>query len=251
MKSLLLLSLILIPFSVTAAEYPPPVRALVQQGVQVEAQFDAGNGVTGYAGRVRGEPLALYLMPDGKHLIVGTMLDANGADLTHAHLSKYLPAPEYAQEWAQLEKATWVREGAASAKRVVYVFTDPECPYCNKLWVAMQPYVGKDLQVRHILVGLLKPTSLAKAAAILSSKNPAEALRQHETAHARGGIEPMKEIPAAVKQQIEKNNRMMAEMGIAGTPGVFYKDRQGKVRRVVGMPQPDVLKNEILQQAAR
>ena len=40
-------------------------------------------------------------------------------------------------------------------------------------------------------------------------------------------------------------------MGIAGTPAVFYKDRRGKVRRVVGMPDADVLKTEILQQPAR
>ena len=52
------------------------------------------------------------------------------------------------------------------------------------------------------------------------------------------------DIAGALRQKIEQNNRMMTQMGIAGTPAVFYRDRGGKIRRVVGMPAPDLLKRK-------
>jgi hypothetical protein len=67
----------------------------------------------------------------------------------------------------------------------VYVFTDPNCPYCNKFWADAQAWVdsGK-VQLRHIMVGILTPTSADKAAALLGDKNPAAALNAYEQSHA-------------------------------------------------------------------
>ena len=234
-----------------AADYPAPIQALVRQGVTVEAQFDTGTGLKGYAARAQGEALALYLTPDGKHVIAGTMLDANGQEVTGAQLRKHLPQPEFGSAWPLLEQATWVREGPQSAKRVIYVFTDPECPYCHKLWQAMQPHVGPQLQVRHILVGTLKATSLPKAAAILQHADPAKALEQHEKSFTRGGIAPASQIASSTNGKLERNHKLMKSLDLAGTPAVFYRDRSGKVRRVVGMPDAGTLEREILQAASR
>lgn len=251
MKSTSLYFLMLIPTSAGAADYPAPVQALIRQGVQVAGAFDTGTGVKGYAARAQGEPLALYLTPDGKHVIAGTMLDASGAEVTGAQLRKHLPEPEFGPVWPLLEKSTWVREGPASAKRIIYVFTDPECPFCHRLWQAMQPFVGGDLQVRHILVGVLKPSSFAKAAAILQHAQPATALQQHEQNYGRGGIEAATAIGSATTNKLESNHQLMRSLGIAGTPAVYYKDRAGKVRRVVGMPDARLIEGEIVQKAPR
>jgi len=244
----LLIPLALLPFSMaTAADYPAPVQVLIDQGVSVEAKFEAPGGLTAYAARIQGQPLALYLTPDGKQVIVGTMLDGQGQNLSEAQLAQHLPEPDFEQAWAQLEKTSWVREGSADAKRIVYVFTDPSCPYCNAFWKASQAYIGKDLQIRHIPVGMLSPNSAAKAATILADPDPGAALARHELSHSKGGIEPLKEIPAEFQLAVRNNTQKMQELGIQATPAIFYKDRDGKVRQTLGLPRPDFLAKEIAQ----
>lgn len=251
MKQLFALAFLFATGIAVAADYPAPVQALMAQGVQVEAEFEAPGGMKGYAARFQGQPLALYLTADGKQVIVGTMLDAEGENLSADHLAQYLPEPDFDAAWPLLEKASWVREGSADAKRIIYVFTDPNCPYCNAFWQATQPYIGKDIQVRHILVGVLSQSSLAKAAAILAAEDPAAALAKHERNHSKGGIEPLEKIPGEIQQHLMLNVQLMRELGAHGTPAVFYKDREGKVRGITGMPQENVLKQEVLQLPAK
>ena len=251
MKRSLITALLLSTGAAQAAGYPAPVQALIEQGVQVEAEFKAPGGLTGYAARFQGQPLVLYLTADIKQLIVGTMLDAEGKNLSEAQLEAHLPAPDFDSAWPLLEKAHWVREGSAEAKRIVYVFTDPNCPYCNAFWQATQPYLGKHLQVRHILVGILAPSSTGKAARVLAAADPAAALAQHENTHAAGGIEPLEKIPPEIQRRLMANNQLMFQLGAQATPAIFYKDRQGKVRQMLGMPQPDVLARDIVQQPAK
>lgn len=242
-----ILSLILLAGAVQAADYPPAIQALVDQGLQIEARFDAPSGMTGYAARVQERPMAFYLTPDGKHVLIGSMLDAQGNNLTPIQLKQYLPEPEFGQAWPLLEKATWVREGGAEAERIVYVFTDPNCPYCNAFWKESQSYLGRDVQVRHIMVAILTPTSMGKAARILAAENPARALADHETY----GSKPLETIPAEIRQQIEANNRLMQQLGAQATPAIFYRDTQGKVRRILGLPQAELMTSEIFQKQPR
>lgn len=247
MSHIFALSLLSLAGAAQAADYPPAIQALIDQGLRIEAQFQAPSGLTGYAARVQDRPMAFYLTPDGKHVLIGSMLDAQGNNLTPMQLQQYLPEPEYGQAWPLLEQATWIREGGAGAKRIVYVFTDPNCPYCKAFWEASQSYLGPDVQVRHILVGVLTPTSIGKAAAILAAPDPARALADHET----HGSQPLKDIPPRIRQQIEANNRLMQQLGAHATPAIFYKDPQGKVRRVLGLPREALLTNEIFQKKPR
>ena len=54
----------------------------------------------------------------------------------------------------RLDRATWIAAGAKSTERVVYVFTDADCPYCNDLWKAMQTARAPDVQIRYLLVAV-------------------------------------------------------------------------------------------------
>lgn len=243
-----LLPLALLPLGVAfAADYPAPIQVLIDQGVKVEAEFKAPGGLTAYAARIQGQPLALYLTPDNKQVIVGTMLDGLGQNLSEAQLSEHLPEPDFEHAWALLEKTSWIREGSADAERIVYVFTDPSCPYCNAFWKASQAYIGKDLQIRHIPVGMLSPQSATKAATILADSDPGAALARHELSHSQGGIKPLDEIPAEFQEAVKNNTQQMHELGIQATPAIFYKDRDGKVRQTLGLPRPEFLAKEIAQ----
>ena len=151
------------------------------------------------------------------------------------------------EAWTVLEEeAHWIPAGAEEPERVVYVFTDPNCPYCHDLWKATKPYYSEGLQVRHILVGILKPSSPAKAAAILGADDPAAALRRHENRYADGGIAPAADPAPAVQAQLEQNQQLMRRMGARATPALIYRDGNGEVHSLSGMPRlkalPEILR---------
>lgn len=161
------------------------------------------------------------------------------------------PAAPPADFWRQLEGSRWIGDGRADAPRIVYVFTDANCPYCAKFWSDARPWVdsGK-VQLRHLLVGIITPTSPGKAAALLAVADPAAALAAHERGQVpeatatiasgnpqalrRGTLKPLDPIPPAIRAQIQANQKLMAALQIPGTPGVVWRDPTGRVHSVMG-----------------
>jgi thiol:disulfide interchange protein DsbG len=225
-----------------AKNWPAPIKALEAQGVEVMGTFDAPGGLKGYAAVVRQKPLAIYLTADGKQAIVGTMVDAKGDSLSQEPLERLVSKPMTVKTWNQLEKSSWIADGSQSAQRIIYTFTDPNCPYCNKFWNDAQPWVkaGK-VQVRHVLVGILRDNSAGKAAALLTAKDPQAALAQHEQQHASGGIKPLDQVPAKARAQLDANEVLMQQLGSSATPTTFYKDASGNLQMAQGAPSAETL----------
>lgn len=222
----------------TSPEIPPAVRALSDQGLQVANRFQAPAGLTGFTARAGGRELVVYATPDGNHALVGTMVDADGRNLSREHLETHLAAPDLGKAWSRLEEAEWVATGAEDPSRVVYMFTDPYCPYCNAIWRASRPYYQDGLQIRHLLVGVIRPESSDKAAAILDAEDPAAAFRDHQSQYGQSGSP---EVPEAISDDalaaVEANGKLMTDLGVTGTPAVFYQDAEGAVKRADGMPR--------------
>ncbi|HEY8708127.1 MAG TPA: thiol:disulfide interchange protein DsbG, partial [Burkholderiaceae bacterium] len=218
-----------------AAQWPAPIEALQAHGVEVIGTFKAPGGVTGYAAIAQQQPLALYLTADGKQVIVGPMFDAKGINLSDEPLDRLVSKPMTERSWRALESSRWIADGRSSAARIVYVFTDPNCPYCNKFWNDARPWVqaGK-VQLRHVMVGILGPTSAGKAAALLGAQDPAAALAQHEqgyaTGGAAGGVTAMTPIPPALSAKLDANQALMERLGSQATPTIFFKDDSGKLQ---------------------
>lgn len=225
-----------------AKEWPAPIKAIEAQGVEVIGMFKAPGGLTGYAGVIEMQPLAIYLTADGKHAIVGSMIDAKGDNLSREPLDRLVSKPMTGKIWKQLEKSTWIADGSKNASRVIYTFTDPNCPYCNKFWNDARPWVksGK-VQLRHIIVAILGPTSPGKAATLLSAKDPQVALTEHEQQHASGGVKPLGQISATVREQLDTNQKLMQQLGSFATPTIFYKDADGNLQKVQGAPSAEML----------
>ncbi|ROO28474.1 dihydroneopterin aldolase [Salinisphaera orenii MK-B5] len=229
-----------------AQPWPAPIRSIEDKGVTIVGQFDAPGGMQGFAARAGDRPVALYLTPDGEHVIVGTMLDADGENVSKPKLDALVKTPSRADAWAELEQAHWIGDGDDDAPRTLYVFTDPNCPYCHKFYEAARPWVEAGaVQLRHIPVGILKPTSEGKAAALLAADDPEEAMRAHENNYRSGGIEPMEDIPEERREQVAANNQLMSRVGVRGTPGIFYHDSAGEVQVKQGVPRGE-LREEIL-----
>lgn len=224
--------------AIAADHTPAPIQALKKQGLTMHGTFKAPDGLTGYAASYQGSPVAIYLTPGGQHAIVGTMVDAQGEDMSANPLSRLVANPGHQKAWKKLENATWVRDGDKNAPRTIYMFTDANCPYCHKFWQAARPWVkaGK-VQIRHVLIGLLKPSSMPKAATILAAKNPSAALDRSERHYNSGGVKPMAHVPAGLVRKIGDNTDLMKSMGLYATPTIFYRDPNGHVAVKQGLPQ--------------
>lgn len=222
------------------AKKPAVIEAIEAQGFEVLGEFDAPSGLRGYAGVAGQQPVAVYATADGEHAIVGTLVNAQGEDIGAEPLQRLVSGPMSARSWAQLEASEWIADGKADAARVIYTFSDPNCPYCNKFWSAARPWVdaGK-VQLRHIMVGVIRPDSANKVATIMTSSSPSEALHRNETNYASGGITPAATVPAKVRATLDANEKLMVALGFQGTPGILFRDEEGMVQRRAGMPAPD------------
>ncbi|RCW68588.1 thioredoxin-like protein [Pseudorhodoferax soli] len=142
--------------------------------------------------------------------------------------------------WSDLEKAPWISGGGAAAQRIVYVFSDPNCIWCHRFWEASRPWVdaGK-VQLRYLIVGLVRPDSARKAAAILGAKDPAQAIQDHEKAYDRGGVSPLPAVPENTARTLENNLRLMRSIGFRGTPALVYRDARGEVTAMAGFPKTE------------
>ena len=147
---------------------------------------------------------------------------------------------DYAALFAQLEKADAVVEGAKEPKRVLYVFWDANCYYCNLTWRALQPYQKAGLQVRWVPVAYQKDNSGALAAAVMGAKDRAAALRENETRYRAksydGGIRAAAKVPPELAIELEDNFTLMGRFGMSGTPALVWKDEKGAVRTNLGLP---------------
>ncbi len=223
-----------------AQDYPAPIEAMRDKGVEILDTFDAPGDLDGYAAMYHGRPLAIYLTSDKQHAIIGSLLDAAGNDLTSPVIDEKVNRPQSKVVWSKLEKeAHWISEGKAGANTVAYVFTDPNCPYCKRFWNDAQPWVksGK-VELRHIPVGVLGESSRKKAAYILAAKDPVKALVDNES-----GKTPAKENTIADQQakQLDTNLQLMSQVGASGTPAILYLDETGLLQLHPGAPQGEQL----------
>ncbi len=220
------------------ANEPAVVKTLRSQGVEFMGTFETPVGLTGYAGMAGQRPLGVYVSKDGEYAVVGTLVNAKGEDVSAAKLKELVSGPMGAQAWSKVETSHWVVDGKADAPRVIYAFSDPNCPYCNQFWQAARPWVdsGK-VQIRQILVGVIREDSANKAAAILGAASPEKALHENESNFAKGGIKPLAKIPADTEAKLRANEMLMLDVGFQGTPGILFKDADGSVQMRSGMPQ--------------
>lgn len=224
-----------------AAEESAAVSALEERGLEIVERFDAPGDLTGYTARAGGREVVLYATADGEHVLLGNLLDSQGRNLTQGHLQQHMPAPDRAGDWPKLADSHYVAVGAKDPERVVYAFTDPNCPYCQGLWLALEPYLDDGVQVRHVMVGILRESSQPKAAAILGADDPAAALKRHSERFESGGVEAPEDPGADPMQKVEANNRLMQELGLRGTPALYYQTEDGKVQRAEGLPSDERL----------
>jgi Protein-disulfide isomerase len=123
------------------------------------------------------------------------------------------------------------------APRVIYVFADPFCPYCKQFWQQARPWVesGK-VQLRTLMVGVIKPESPAAAAAILTSKDPGKTWHDYEQSNGKMKLDIPASVAPAQMQILNDNQKLMDALGANATPAIYYLNDENMLQQVVGLP---------------
>lgn len=225
----------------SADAYPKAIRQAVDAGVKVIRQFPAVSGLTGWVLAQDGQYSTVYTTADKKTLLAGALIGERGESISAQYEEQYVPKPDLGALFAQLEKSSYVAEGAVSGvKATVYVFVDANCPYCHSVWLAFQPYEKAGLQVRWIPVATLGPTSMPKAIEVMVAPDKVAAFRAMEANHGKAWTASAQSSEAAqpaAAAAIRRNGELMRRFGIAGTPGLIWKDKHDKVQIRSGMPR--------------
>ncbi|WKW41281.1 thiol:disulfide interchange protein DsbG [Kosakonia cowanii] len=238
-----LLMLTLLPLTLHAEDLPAPVKAIEKQGITIIKSFDAPGGMKGYLGKYQEMGVTIYVTPDGKHAISGYMYDDAGTNLSEKLFNQELYGPAGRELWQRMEKAEWILDGQKTAPRVVYVFADPYCPYCKQFWQQARPWVesGK-VQIRTLMVGVIKPESPAAAAAILSAKDPAKSWHEYEQSNGKMTLALPKTIPPTIMRSLNLNQKIMDDLGANATPAIYYMNEENVLQQAVGLPDAEKLK---------
>lgn len=220
-----------------AADTPAVIKSLEQRGLENTVEFNVNGEIRAFAGTVDQQPITVYVTKDG-NAIIGNRIDANGTSLDNQQVEELVAQPISKAIWQKLENSTWVADGKADAKRIVYTFSDPNCPYCNQFWHNARPWVnaGK-VQLRHVMVGVIRADSPTKATTILAATNPSAVLEQNELSFKQGGIKAAESIPEDIQAKLDANQVLMAELGFRGTPGIVFPGKDGLAERLNGMPK--------------
>lgn len=141
---------------------------------------------------------------------------------------------------ADIKEATWIRDGKSA--HVIYVFFDPNCPYCHKVYQMLRPQVQRgEAELRWIPVGRLMATSLGKAAALLEDPDPSAALARNEQGFSQetgsfGGIaeEPLPREDTL--RRLNANHTLLKRSGMDSVPALLFKTKDGKANLVIGAP---------------
>lgn len=169
------------------------------------------------------------------------------------------------QTWQQIKKLKGIATQSGMTTPSLYVFFDPNCPYCTDLWrtvLTVKPNTGaKPAEVQKaeffssvpavwIPVAYLNDTSLGKSAALLRANSYA-AIDDHfqtiNTKNKQNGIQPV--VPTeAEKVALTHAKVLWLELGGA-TPLTVYRNKAGNTQLFMGVPSDRELA-ELLEQVS-
>lgn len=242
MKKILSLLILVMSSAVYAqnADVPEAVKQIEKQGVEIIKPFNAPGGMQGWLGKYQDIGITLYLTPDKKHVITGNLYDEKGNNLSEKIINDEIYAPAGREMWKKLTAAPGILEGSSKAKCQVVVFSDPFCPYCNRFWHKVQPYIkDNSIRTKTLLVGVIRPESGQYASAILSADNPAKVWYDMESTDGKNKPELKGNTPPAIFRQIQHNQQMMDRLGANGTPSIYYLNKDNLLQQIVGMPDDE------------
>lgn len=214
--------------------------------IQVDQSFSSIGNLDGFVVSKKGDKQSpqgiIYADDQGRYLVSGNIISPKGKNISQQDHNKYITSKEAPKILKAAKKTHYFEEGKQDASHKAYILIEPNCIACHSLYEKIHSSIksGK-LAVRWIPVAFRKQSSMGKAAAILSSDDPAKALQKNEKGFdaksETGGIKPKDNVPSDLKKQIKSNMQFMMNNDIRVTPVIIYKDSSGKAQIQKGAPR--------------
>jgi thiol:disulfide interchange protein DsbG len=99
--------------------------------------------------------------------------------------------------------------GPSMAATVAYVYFDPQCPHCARLWQAAEP-LKSSVRFVWLPIGMLSRASAPQGATILGAKEPAAAMTENEQLilSRTGGITANSDAVSRFSGQVQGNTNL-------------------------------------------
>jgi thiol:disulfide interchange protein DsbG len=234
----------------------PSAQFLAEQGLQIVGPMQSSGGLKAWAAYRDQQPIPIYRMPDGKHWVIGTVIDAQGKDVNakafaqcraKAHGSGVLDrSGAYTLDWRRQARCRPHRLCVHRSQLPLLQPALARCQATGASWpVAVAPYSG----------GHAAPQQRRQGRRHSGLKAPEQALASHAMAYADAhgknpdalGIAPLQRIPLSARDALANNAALMSNAGLRATPATIWKNAQGLVQIRTGMP-PGLL-DELMDKA--
>jgi len=159
-----------------------------------------------------------------KHLMQGMVLDVNSLQPVFSHPDEtFKPKQPASLDVSKIPLDAAVTMGNPKGQKKLYMFTDPDCPYCRKAHAELKKLekIAPDVAIHVMLFPLpMHPEAYDKSRTVIESKN----LEQLDAAFEG------KKLPKPVNEQskalVESVIKFANENGINGTPTLVMPDGQ-------------------------
>ncbi|MGQ7790652.1 thiol:disulfide interchange protein DsbG [Shigella flexneri] len=168
------------------------------------------------------------------------MYNEKGENLSNTLIKKEIYAPSRTRNVATDEQSHWLLDSKECA--VIYVFSNPFCPYCKQFWQQARPSVdsGK-VQFKHCWLGLSSQKARRQQRQFLPPKNPAKTWQQYEAS----GCKLKLNVPANVSTEqmkvLSDNEKLMDNLGAKCHAGYLYMSKENTLQQAVGLPNQKTL----------
>lgn len=154
-----------------------------------------------------------YAEQEGRYFIFGHLFDmVQQRDITEERLAEMKPKLDI----KALPTEDAIKEVRGTGKGVLYVFSDPDCPYCKQLENNLAGVTDVTIYTFLFPIAQLHPDAKRKAEGVWCAKDRAKAWSDLMK---KGTVNP-----AGCDTPIERNIALAEQMGISGTPTLIFAD---------------------------
>lgn len=169
----------------------------------------------------------VYWIDDEKQMIfTGDMVTNEGINLTNIYHNKLVPSQaDTFNEVFEKGLILGDQQTDKDSNNALYVFYEPFCGYCRKLHKKLQPFIKQGLNVQYIPVAWIRPNSPDVIATVAKSDDVTKAIFMNDA----GILDITEKADKEIRRKVQQNSVVMRSMGISGTPGLVYRNGEGKV----------------------
>ncbi|MDQ8953555.1 DsbC family protein [Acinetobacter rudis] len=176
----------------------------------------------------------VYTNDDAKYFLVGNLIDLpNQVNITEQR-QQVLSSIDVSK--LPLNQA--IKKVKGKGQRVIYLFSDPDCPYCKKLEAELDKVDNLTIYLFINPITSLHPTADKTSKQIWCSSQPYQAW----TDYTLKGIAPT--AKDSCKNPIDKNLELAKKLEVTGTPTFFLKDGR-RISGALPATELEMMLNEI------